>query len=335
MNKKIISLLLIAITTLSHGMEKIICDKHCDEKTLQAQIDTYARDHEESHYQAAKILMKTHDCYKPIYDKIDRLFDIAHDPDQQFTTEDLSDPWYVNATETWKFKPYVNMRSHEKKSTLLSTAYTENLHPHYFQLQKIKTLIHAGTNVKNSINNNLLIKICCDRANSLNFLKTITELTKAITEPTIEIAEYVLTQLLTIAELLLEHGADPNFKISDTDGTPLIKAVSDPVDPEYAHLLVWYNANLYKIVMYDTCYLGRYHTTVSCNAFDFETTGWLKKMVNDKQQTIFKYLLFKNRDIVIQTLPQDIIDLIRYKIWEAGKNSFKTVQSQIDQSVVK
>ena len=40
MNKKITFLFLISITTFSHGMEKIICDKHCDEKTLQAQIDT-------------------------------------------------------------------------------------------------------------------------------------------------------------------------------------------------------------------------------------------------------------------------------------------------------
>jgi ankyrin repeat protein len=313
MNKTITFLLLIAITTLSHGMEKIICDKHCDEKALKAKIDAWADAHEKSHLQAAKQLMQTHNCCKPIYDKIDRLFDIAHDPDRQFTTEDLSDPWYVNATETGKFTPYPCKMSHYTKSTLLSTAYTENLP--YFQLQKIKTLIHAGANVKNITNNNLLIKICLDRADSLSFLK-------AITEPIAE-AECVLTQLLTIAELLLQHGADPDFRISDANDTPLIKAVRHPIDQEYAHLLIWYNADPYKTITYDMVCSFEFGCETTESAFDLDKKGWLKKMVDDKQQTIFKYLLFKNHDFKELTLPQDLINLIRYKIWEVGKNSYK------------
>jgi hypothetical protein len=339
MNKKIIfSLLLITITTFSHGMEKIMCDKHCDEKALKEEIDTYAHDHQTSHCRAAINLMQTNDCYRPIFEKIDDLFIIAHDPNQQFPEENLRDPWYVNATEGCsQFK-----NNDIKRSTLLTTTYKAE-HIYIIPLHKIKALLHAKTNIKNAINNNLLTEICRDRQKMAAFkedLLTLKDmpglnddsfsLLKTFSQPIIQMKKSKHTQLLTIAKLLLQHGADPNFTLSDEHHTPLMTAVTSN-DTEYAHLLLWYNANPYKNVITKFDVECGIHERIY-NAFDLEKTGWLKKMIRDKQQTIFKYWLFTHHNLAELTLLPDIINFIRYKIWEVGKNSFKTVQLQIDQS---
>jgi hypothetical protein len=304
-------------------MEKMY-DENCDEKTAQKNINEYATTHQKSHDVAAIALMQTNDHYKQIYEKIDHLFDIADDPNQQFTEEDLSDSWYVNATCG--------------KETLLSCTYQVNLS--CIQLQKIKTLIDAGVDVRNSINNSLLNRICHHRKEKIGSIKSISlmyknlpglndkslNLLKDLSAPTVQLEEFQLKQLLTIANLLLEHGADPNFQLSDEHNSPLIEAVAYSIDKEYAHLLVWYNADPCKIVVSPICCGYTYER--KCSAFDLETTGWLKKVVDEKQQTIFKCWLFKQHDFGELTLLQDIMSFIRYKIWEVGKNSFKAVQSE-------
>ncbi len=274
--KKDIDSLAMADTTL--------CEYYSREKTQQNIIRQMALQNDISDCNIACCLK-----YNAIGNKIRCFFDKAKQG-KIFTEDDLKDTWYLNSTITiWA----------DAKSTLLTTAY------HAQQLDTIKTLIHAKTDVKNNINNSLLTTICDDR----------------------RAKRFKSTQLLTIAELLLEHGADPNFKLSNKYNTPLIAAVlASSIDKECAHLLLWYNADPCKIVV-NKIYCGHYYERI-CSAFDLEETGWLKKMVDNKQQTIFNYLLFKHHNLEELTLLQELIDLIGYKVWEVGKNSYKTIEDQ-------
>lgn len=74
---------------------------------------------------------------------------------------------------------------------------------------------------------------------------------------------------------LLDKGANPDFRESPEDPTSLMIAVYHN-DQDYAHLLLTYDANPHQKALYPE------RTHEGCiNAFEMESTGWLKKMIDE------------------------------------------------------
>jgi len=78
-----------------------------------------------------------------------------------------------------------------------------------------------------------------------------------------------------LARLLLEDGADPDYRSSIEDPTPLMITVYNG-DQKYAHLLLEHKADPKKTALWIDL------TTKT--AFEMETTGWLKTMYYEIQQ---------------------------------------------------
>jgi hypothetical protein len=116
------------------------------------------------------------------------------------------------------------------------------------------------------------------------------------------------TAQLAIAQLLLAHGADPDFRLHHHDSTPLECTIYNQ-DQECAHLLLWYNANTEKP--------GIYWEDLSIKPVrEMEPTGWLQEMIDEKQRIINNCWLFKSHNFGTATLLMEIIELIRYDIWQ-------------------
>jgi hypothetical protein len=252
MYKKIIMFFLIICTPLSHGMEKTVLEPNISEKSEQ-------------------------------------LFKIATNPYGEFTKENLSDLYLINASSH-----YWNPLSDDV--TLLSEAYRTLTHNPQVQekpLQKIEDLINSEADVKQPINNDLLRKIAIDRV-----------------KPSLICCKI---PLLRIAYLLLAHGAHPDFHSQPNDPTPLLITVCRD-DQDYARLLLWHNANPYKKGTWiDSSLKNSFE--VEKSALDFESTGWLKAMINEKQNIIHNYWLFKEyfstNDILPSELPPLIISIYK------------------------
>jgi len=78
-----------------------------------------------------------------------------------------------------------------------------------------------------------------------------------------------------LAQLLLKDGADPDYRSSIEDPTPLMVTVYNK-DQKYARLLLEHNANPEKTALWVNL------TTKT--AFEMERTGWLKTMYDEIQQ---------------------------------------------------
>lgn len=285
---------------------------YSDEKIAQSIVDFISDQTEQSNYYAACLLStaslkqtehtihslpqvhksackKINRLQNNIFDKIEytigRLFAIAADPNKQFTKNDLADPWYVNAT-SYIF-PEANDKWEAIKSvTLLSEAYKTTQ-----QLKKITALINAKADVKNSINNYLLKQITFDR-HGKNKQKNKT--------------------CLTIAQLLLENGADPDFHESEYDPTALM-IVAYNCDPKYAHVLLWHNAKPEKTAVW---FGEKIENAFAMNG----SIDWFKEIVTQKEQIIFKCLIFKHYNFNSTILPQELVQLITHNVWEICKN---------------
>jgi len=231
--------------------------------------------------------------------KKERLFRIATSLDEQFTAEDLSNPWTVNRVACFD-----EGRPGNKIVTLLSVAYKAQ------QFQKMEQLINAHADVTFKVNNNLLNKIARSRCNP-----------KYMNDK---------EMYLHIAELLLTHGADPDFRANPHDPTPLMIAVCHD-DKEYARLLACYNADPYKKGTWTDSSLKNSFEIEKAknycceqNAFEMETTGWFKKMVDEiayeKKQIPHIYLLFKNHILDTRILPLEVMQLIMYNVWKVCRH---------------
>jgi hypothetical protein len=215
--------------------------------------------------------------FHAIEEKINNLFLIAAHPNKEFSEDDLKDPWYINATimrdvhwiedvapKSVKEASYPMLRqmvATSKPYTLLSTAYKRK------QIEKMQLLIKSGADLKNNINNVLLTSIATKRS--------------------ISDCGQARVAYFTIAQLLLEHGANPDVYDSAQWPTPLMIAVYND-DQEYAYLLLKYKANpeltthatskqLQFPFFYDQGEILR-------NVFELEKgepKGWLKDIVND------------------------------------------------------
>ena len=173
----------------------------------------------------------------------------------------------------------------DKNETLLSAAYKTK------QVQKIKDLINAKEDVKNNINNYLLQQIAFDRCGR------DTQNNKTY---------------LTIAQLLLESGADPDFRTTNYSVTPLMICTYNH-DKKYAHLLLWYNAKTEKTALWFDQKIKNVFAMNGC-------THWLKKLINEKQQIMFKCWTFKHYNLHSTILPQELVQLITHNVWEICKN---------------
>ena len=200
MRKKVIFSLLM-ITTALHGMEIVVDKKNC---SFEAVTDK----------------------------KINYLFEVAADPEKQFTQEDLSDPSYVNMSYhivthggNWtKYTPH----------TLLSMASREA------QLSKIQKLIVAGADCKNEINSNVLLKMAAKRGKPKH--------------------QDVKEKCFAIIKLLLEHEADPDYH-SWKFGPTAVMIAACYQDKELVRLLLCkYNA---KIDFHDIIKLSKEHKEIS------------------------------------------------------------------------
>ena len=342
MNKKIITLFFIIISTASHGMEKIcddqetseilmcvnkhlgsakITDKTRDEKypclknildAVGKDIALFSNNHSFDEKTAQKIIRciasygidneayishylgKYNNHFITVRDKIQKFNKIAFNPNQQFSGEDLSDDWYVNATQS------------PESNTPLFGAYF------IFQPDKIEILLNAKANARYHKNNKILNSIARNRS-------------KSPSPQTSPLNVQKLTRYLTIAQLLLEHGADPDFRLNN-DPTPLMIAVCGN-DKPYAHLLLWHNANPYKTGIWinnsiknsieiekerDNC--------CEKNAFEMEPAGWLQHMVNERKNVLSNCLLFTcygNQEECI--FPKELTQFITHTAWQLGK----------------
>jgi hypothetical protein len=201
----------------------------------------------------------------------------------------VADPNKQFTKENLKCPWYVNAtRGFGHHTTLLYEAYRE------IQVQKIKDLINAKANVQNS-------ELLAGIVSSEHFKENRKE-------------------ILTITQLLLENGADPNFYSNHTI-PPLSKAILCK-DKECAHLLLWYNANPYKTTTSRFFYrssCGKVVIRGAVNAFSIEENDWFKPMVDEKQQIIFNCWLFKHHNLKKHKLLPEIIKIIKHKVWEISK----------------
>ncbi len=334
MNKKIITLFLVIIAAASHGMEKISDDnetseilahvhKHLpstkitdyeqlqniinkigedivlfsknhsfDEKTAQKITRCIAHHGIDNETYISHYLGQYNNHFITIRDKIKNLHIIAVRPYQQFNKEDLSDDWYVNATQG------------AESNTSLYLAYF------IFQPQKIEILLNAKANARHHRNNNILNSIARSRSKHPS----------PQTSPS-----YIQQTRYLIAQLLLEHGADPDFRLNN-DPTPLMIAVCGN-DKAYAHLLLWHKADLYKTgIWLDNSLKNSFeiekasHECCEKNAFEMEPTGWLQHMVNERKNILSNCLLFTcygNQEECI--FPKELIQLITCTTWNIGK----------------
>jgi hypothetical protein len=261
MNKKIVTFLLIMITTSSHG-----CWITQDEKNVQ---------------------------------KKERLFGIAAFSNEQFSIEDLNNNLSVNTIAV-----FCKGAHKDNCVTLLSVAYKAQ------QFQKIEQLINADVDVKLKFNNNLLNKIARSRCKP-----------KHVNDK---------NMYLYIAELLLQRGADPDFRANPHDPTPLMIAICHD-DKEYARLLVWHNADPCKMGTWTDSSLKNSFEIEKAknyfsenNAFEMETTGWLKKMIDEivyeKKRMPYTYWLFKKYIIDADILPLEVMQLIMYNVWKVCRH---------------
>jgi ankyrin repeat protein len=234
----------------------------------------------------------THD--EKVVQKKERLFKIAAFSDEQFAVEDLSNPCTVNTIAV-----FCKGAHKDDCVTLLSVAYKAQ------QFQKIEQLINANVNVKLKFNNNLLNKIARNRCKP-----------KHVNDR---------DMYLYIAELLLTHGADPDFRANPRDPTPLMIAVCHD-DKEYARSLVWHKADPCKKGTWTDSSLKNSFEIEKAknyfsenNAFEMETTGWLKKMVNEiayeKKQIPHIYLLLTTSLVDTRIFPLEVMQLIMYNVW--------------------
>jgi hypothetical protein len=171
-------------------------------------------------------------------------------------------------------------------------------------LQKIEDLINIAPNIRNSLNNNLLKKIAFKRRDPFTSHQEM---------------------YLTLAQFLLDHGADPDFRLEPNDPTPLMVAVCRN-DKPYAHSLVWYNADPYKKgIWLDNSLKNSFEVEEArdnCekDSFEMEPTGWLQQMVNEREKTIFKCWLFKNCNIIQEyTFVPELVQLIICDLWHICK----------------
>jgi hypothetical protein len=345
MNKKIITLFLITISTISHGMEKMCDDTNAPEillcitkhlcpmdiigkttkdkylsfsnnlDTLGKNINKLGRTNKffNTHYSNEKTaqaitrciashgldneicishyLGKYNNHFITVRDKIRELHKIASNPNRQFSKEDLNDSWYVNATQS------------PESNTALWCAYF------IFQPQKIEILLNAKANVRYSRNNNILNSIARGRF-------------KCLQSPIVPLDIEHSKMYLAIARQLLEHGADPDFRLIN-DPTPLMIAVCGN-DKEYAHVLLWHHANPHKKGTWiNNSVKNSFEVKKACNeknAFEMEPTGWLQQMVDERENIIANCLLFKHwKTHEGDTLLPELTQLITYTAWHIGK----------------
>jgi len=175
---------LLSFSSLSYAMDLSILRKN----TIKKIITYCAEDLNTGSANIAKQYANQGKNIQKMSDKLDRLFAIAEDPKQEFTKDDLKDEWYLNATKV--ITTQFNRRSIQHMPyTLLSLAMKDEDN---LQIKKIKTLIKAGINCKENINNELL---------------PIIALKKNRTNDPIKKYNYC-----KIARLLLKHKANPNYQ---------------------------------------------------------------------------------------------------------------------------
>jgi hypothetical protein len=259
--------------------------------------------------------------FHTIVQKMDRLLDIVTDADKQFTQEDLKDAWYINASHqvshSWlrrkmeKYKYRDVTRPQETGMKFRQMA--ETLSPHTLlslafkamDFEKIEQLLAAGADCKNKINNALLLDIAKKRV--INFGKHKNR----------------RVHYFMMVQLLLKHGAYPDYPCSPKSPTPLMIAAHNN-DQEYALLLLQHFADPYCVTyahMQQMEYPFWYHKSdgIEKNACDVEQgepEGWLTEMfdiIEKRRSLFFKYWFLKNN------VPLEVAQLIMQNVLKSHR----------------
>ncbi len=192
-----------------------------------------------------------------IHAKIERLTDIVREDNKEFNTDDLTDPWYLAVTTTYKLD--YNIYQQPLNQSLLYIAID------YRQLEKAITILKNTKKLHFNYEDeqNLLLKIVQYRAFFIKYQLW---------------QENDSNQSLTITQGLLQKGINPNGRAKDSQETPLLCSVKH-ADTEFVRLLLQYGANPYHIG--HNIFLNKH-----VNAFDLEPEkGWLQKIIDEVKES--------------------------------------------------